>query len=770
MGQQIVANPILTAISDLARMRRIELRPGWSDGASALSRTDEDALDEYCQAIGWSPSTLYVETPRAHEFPLLVFHEDHGWAVAEQIEAGDRMKVVRGGLPGSWDHVEKARLYDLVIPLPAGKQEFSSALDVFKTAVFRKKSVFVLAIIATFVVNIIALVTSLFSMQVYDRVVPRGAFSTLWVLMFGAIVALIFDYLLRVIRSNLLEDQAIRMDTEVSEFFFSRAASVRLDARPPSIGTTAAQLKSLEQVRSMLSAGVMFTLADLPFAALFILVIAMLGGVISLVLALAFPLAIGVAIIFAKLIREDTQRAQTSGNRKNGLLVESLDAAETVKANRGEWFLLSKWSALLDELHDAELPVKRLQAKAGSIFSTMQQITYILLIGWGSYEVYESRISMGALIACSILAGRVNGPLIGQLPNLLVQWSYTRSSLSMLDAILKLPTDRPAHLDQLRPNRLASSISLDSVKFAYPGARDALDISALNIAACERVGLIGGVGSGKSTLLKLLAGLYAPKEGQILIDRLDIQQVADDVLRNHIGYLPQDYRLVNASLRENLLLGISDPGDDAIMAMAERTGLAGLILAHPRGLDLQISEGGRGLSGGQRVLTGLTRLLLARPKLLLLDEPTANLDVDTELKVLRTLAEQIAPETTLILVTHKLQLVSLVQRVMLLAGGRVVIDGPTAEVMKRLQAQPAQPAAQQPRSQPAPGSSQPPAQAVTVQPRAPTVVANVATSNTTQAQSSPAQVSQPAAGASPGSASPNHSDEPDQSKPVGANS
>ena len=698
MGQTHVANAILNSMSDLARLRRIDLRPDWSDAARSISREDEEALDVYCQAIGWAPSEPYADNPRAHEFPLLAYHPAHGWGVAELVE-GDRLRVVQNGINTIWKDAGQARLYDIVIPLPAGRAEFDSAFDVFKAAVFRRKHVFVLAIIATFVVNLIALATSLFTMQVYDRVIPRGAFSTLWVLAIGAIVALLFDLALRVIRANLMERESVTIDTEVSEFFFNRAADVRLDARPPSIGTMAAQLRGLEQVRSVMSSSVLFALADLPFALFFIFIIFKLGGIIAIVLALTFPLALGMALIFARMIGDDTRKSHMSSNRKNGLLVESLDAAETVKANRGQWYLLSRWSALLDQVHESELPVRRLQAIASTIFGTLQQIAYITLIAWGAVEVFENRITQGALIACSILAGRVNGPLIAQLPGLLVQWSYAKASLNLLDGILKLPQDKPADVDQLRPNRLAASLALKEVAFAYPGGRSGVQVPKLEIPEGDRIGIIGPVGSGKSTLLKLLSGLYAPAAGQILIDKLDMGQVADDVLRHHIGYLPQDYRLVNGTLRENLLLGISDPGDDAIMSMAQRTGLAGMITNHPRGLDLEISEGGRGLSGGQRVLTGLTRLLMARPKLILLDEPTSNLDVETESLVLRTIQESLTPETTLIIVTHKLQLVSMVRRLMLFANGQIVMDGPTAEVLKRLQkpqnpqqAQPAQPA------------------------------------------------------------------------------
>ncbi|MEZ5734541.1 MAG: ATP-binding cassette domain-containing protein [Novosphingobium sp.] len=680
-----MANAILSSMADLARLRRIDLRPDWADAAQDIDRDDEEAIGAYCEAIGWAPPSPYAENPRAHEFPLLVYHPTQGWGVAEQVESNDRLRVVKNGINTVWNDAGQARLYDVIVPLPAGQKKFECAFDVFKEAVFRRKHVLIIAIVATFVVNIIALATAMYTMQVYDRVVPRGAFSTLFVLAAGVIVALFFDFTLRVLRASMLEKEAVAIDTEVSEFFFSRAADVRLDARPPSVGTMAGQLRGLEQVRSVLSSSTLFAFADLPFAILFILVIAMVGGVIALVMAIAFPLAVLMALAFAYLIRHDTRRAQVSGNRKNGLLVEAMDASETVKANRGQWFLLSRWNSLLEEVHGAELPVKRLQAMAGSIFGTLQQISYVCLVAWGAYEVYNNRITMGALIACSIISGRVNGPLIAQLPGLLVQWSYARSSLQMLDNLLQLPQDRPEDLEQLRPNRLAARVSFKDVSFVYPGGRAGVSIPKLDIMPGERIARIGPVGSGKSTLLKIMSGLFAPAEGQILIDSLDMPQVADDILRHNIGYLPQDYRLVNGSLRDNLILGLADPGDDKIMEAAQKTGLVNLITAHPRGLDLEISEGGRGLSGGQRVMTGLTRLLLAKPKLLLLDEPTANLDVDTEAQVLQALQESCEPDTTMIIVTHKMQLVGLVKRLILFANGQIMMDGPTAEVLKRLQ-------------------------------------------------------------------------------------
>ncbi|HYZ47292.1 MAG TPA: ATP-binding cassette domain-containing protein, partial [Sphingomonas sp.] len=514
----------------------------------------------------------------------------------------------------------------------------------------------------------------------------------LWVLTIGVLVALMLDFALRTTRALMIERESARIDHDVSEYFFARAQAVRLEARTGGVGTMAAQLRGLEQVRALMSSGSLFLLADLPFALFFVLVIFALGGVLALVPILSLPIALGIAWGLARLIRKDTQRAQISANLKNGLLVESIDAAETIKANRGGWQLLARWNRLIEEIHASEDPVKRWTSTAGSIFSTLQQVAYVALIAFGAIEVVHGKMTTGALIACAIIAGRVNGPLVTQLPNLIVQWGYARASLRMLDHILQLPMDEDPDVQGLRPAQLGGSLKLEGVRFAYPGAREGVDVPQLEIKEGERVAIVGGIGSGKTTLLRLMAGLYRPQAGRVMLGNLDASQLAPDVLRQHIGYLAQDYRLVNGTLRENLLLGLSNPGDDAVMNAVQQSGLIQLVSGHPRGLDLPIAEGGRGLSGGQRTLVGLTRLLLAKPSVLLLDEPTANLDDQAEGLALGAVAGQLGPKSTLIVVTHKLRLLSLVGRVIVMMNGRVVLDGPTAEIVKALQGPPRQPA------------------------------------------------------------------------------
>jgi len=294
-------------------------------------------------------------------------------------------------------------------------------------------------------------------------------------------------------------------------------------------------------------------------------------------------------------------------------------------------------------------------------------------------------MSMGALIACTILSGRVTGPLVAQLPGFLVQWGYARSSLHALDGMMSLPLDQAHGVESLRPERLQPSLRLENVGFAYPGTRIGIDVPNLEIKAGERVAIIGGVGSGKSTLLRVMSGLYAPASGSVIMGGLDSAQIAPDVLRRALGYLPQDTRLLNGTLRENILLGLADPGDAALIGAIDEVGLADLVGGHPRGLDLLISEGGRGLSGGQRTLANLARLFLAQPDLWLLDEPTANLDQATESRALEGLKRRLTPGRTLVLVTHRMSLLALTERVIVMQNGKVALDGPTASVIAQLQ-------------------------------------------------------------------------------------
>lgn len=673
---------LLPLIADLARRRRIELGPDWD--AAARQVDGQAGLIEIVDALGWG-RPLEIGTPGPEDFPLLAVDGLGQWAIAEQWEATDLVRMIGAAGATSWNVQDQpVTFYQLSFPSPAAGNTAKRALDIFIDAMRRRKRMILDASIATIVLNIITLGTSLYTMQVYDRVVPRAGFSTLWVLTFGVILATVLDFVLRVVRAIMLERESAEIDAEVSEFFFARSQAVRLDARHGGVGTMAAQLRAYDQVRSLISSATIFAVADLPFAFFFVFVIYLLAGPVALVPLVSFLIALGMALVVARMIRKQTERAHVGANRKNGLMVESLDAAETIKSTRGSWHMLARWNRLVADVERDELDLKRISAIAQSAGAMLQQIAYVALIAWGALEIIKGNMTTGALIAASIISGRINGPLVLQLPGLIVQSSYARSALKGLDDLLKLPVDRDPDVQYLRPAEIENTLKLDNVMFAYPGARAGIGVQRLQINPGEKIGIIGPVGSGKTTLLKLIAGLYPPQQGSILLGGLDMNQIAEDQLRRHIGYLGQEYRLIDGSLRDQLTLGLTDPGDQAILRAAEATGLQQLISAHPQGLELRIGEGGRGLSGGQRAMAGLTRLLLARPSMLLLDEPTAAMDQESEERVLRGIMGNLQPDNTLIFVTHKIQLLNLVQRVLVVVNGQVIMDGPTAAVLEQL--------------------------------------------------------------------------------------
>lgn len=686
--------PLLDLVTALARRRGAHIAPDWHRSIVIdLSITDEGALEQLSELAGWEPPVYVARRPKPNAFPMLVFLPDMGWALAEQWQDEHIIRAIgtNGIVECEW--TPDLKLAEVRFPRPAGDTDHPTAGKVFTQAILKRKRMLVEATVATVVVNFLALVTSIYSMQVYDRVIPRSSFDTLWVLSGGMVLAQIFDFVLRNTRSELIDREASEIDGEVSEYFFARMQAVRLDSRPDGVGTTAAQLRGLEQVRAIMASASLFVLADLPFAILFIAMIAMIGGQVAWVPVVTFPVAVLGALIFTRLIKRDTAQAQISGNRKNGLLVESLTAAETIKANLGGWHMLAGWNSLVESVHFHDERVRRWSTLAGSTFNFLQQIAYMGIIIVGAFEISENHLTMGGLIACTIIGGRINGPLIAALPNFVVQWGYARSSLQALDAILKLPRDHPPGRTALRLPAVRGGIRLDGVQFEYNGARAGVSIPGLFIAKGEKVGIIGSIGSGKSTLIKLLAGLYAPQRGNVTIDGVEMSQVSENDLRNRIAYLPQDYQLLSGTLRENIGLGIVERSDGDLIAAVTATGLNSIIQQHPMGIDLPITEGGRGLSGGQRALVGLTRAMLAEPAFLFLDEATANLDQESEAKVLLQLFAR-HKDAAIVMVTHKPQLLKLVDRLIVMLNGQVVLDGKTQEVLDKLNSRPAGPADQ----------------------------------------------------------------------------
>jgi ATP-binding cassette subfamily C protein LapB len=564
-----------------------------------------------------------------------------------------------------------------------------SAAEWFDYAVRRHRKIFVEAIVATFVLSTIGMASALYTMQVYDRVVPTKGFATLWVLTVGVAIAIAIELLMKQVRAAMVDRACKAIDLELSAVFFAKALDIRMDARPDTVGTFTAQIQHFQSVRNFMTSSTLFILADAPFALFFILVIAMIAGPVALVPLTVVPVAIFAGLAFRKPIEKATAAHVQESNAKNGLLIEAIDGIESVKAAGGEWKAIDRWRKLTARIAESELSIKSNSVLSTNLTMTIQQVSYVGIVAVGAYAISTGSLTMGGLIACSIISGRALTPL-AQMPNLIVQWKQAQISLKALDAIMAMPSERDPDIRLVVPESCSGHMRLEKVNFQYRKDVVTLDIPNLSIGPGERVAIVGPVGSGKSTLIKILSGLYRPTSGTVFLDGIEVSHLAPEFVRENIGYLPQDVRLFNGTLRDNLVLGLPAPSDSQILKAASLTGLAQAIADHPRGLELQIAEGGRGLSGGQRQLVGLTRMLLAQPKIMLLDEPTASMDARLEARVMQHLFQEIAPESILVVVTHKVAVLPHVSRVIVIHKGQISVDGPRDEVLARMKSSTAQ--------------------------------------------------------------------------------
>ncbi len=629
-----------------------------------------------------------ISEPEAAHLPFAAWRSDLGWLLVLARSADGNWKG-EGADGSALALTSLAGASCMSLPKRAGPESAPPrAAKLVLDAVLARKPVFLEAVLATGLVNLLTLATSIFSMQVYDRVIPNSGFQTLWVLSVGVAIAIGLEFLLKEVRSRTVDKACTAIDHSLSEWFFRRTMGIRMEKRPPSVGSLAAQVKGFELVRGVLTSTSLFILADVPFALVFILVIALVGGWTALVPLLALPLALFAGLMFQGAIQRQTRLNLTGSNRKAGLLVEAIDGAESLKANGAEWKLQRRWNELVAEVAESEQAIRGYSALSQHVTAGLQQLGYVALVALGAWFVTENKLSMGGLLACSIVSGRAMMPII-QLPAVMVQWAHARAAIEGLDRIIALPSESEEEAHSLTPEFLDGSFRFERARFAY-GMADhlALEIEHLAIQPGERIGILGAIGSGKSTLLKLASGLFRPGEGKVFLGGMDMALLSGPITRETIGYLPQEIRLFSGTLRENLLMGLADPGDEAILAAARRTGLMELITSQPRGLALEITEGGRGVSGGQKQLIALTRLLLAKPRVWLLDEPTGSMDALSEARITALLTEIAAEGITLLVSTHKTALLPLLSRLVVLQGGRLLMDGPRDMVLAKLSGRP----------------------------------------------------------------------------------
>lgn len=622
------------------------------------------------------------------DLPALLIDNPKGWAVVRGKNA-QGMWVTENfdAATSRWTEVPRGNLDGLQLAQAKLAKSYeasdSPVFALIRDTVIQRKDLMIEIALCGIMINVLALASSLYSMQVYDRVVPAGASQTLLALTLGVLGALVFELLSKFVKSVLTEKLADEVDAHLARVVFSRFLAVRMDQMPSSVGGLAGQLKGYETVRGYLTSVPPQLAIDLPFLLIYGVVVVMIGGWIGLIPMVFMGVSLALGMTYRRRVEALTRQANQASNLKTGLLVESIEGAETIKSGQGGWRMLSRWLSTTDQARKSELDMRVVSEHAQYWIAALHQLSYVLMVSAGAMIVARGEMSMGALIACTILSGRILGP-IGTFPGLLIQWGHCKAALQGLDRIWSLEDDHHGIEHPVVLDSVNGHYQFENVEASY-GNKPALKMPSLEIKPGEKIAILGPIGAGKTTLLRLLSGMYKPQSGRIQLDGIDLSFISKPVLAEQIGFLQQEGRLFAGTLRENLVLGLIDPGDQELIDTAKLTGLHAAVLStYPLGLQQPITEGGLGLSGGQKQLANLTRVFLRKPRIWLLDEPTASLDRQLEMHVTQALARALRPKDTLVLVTHKTEMLGLVNRVIVVANHQIVMDGPRDEVLRQL--------------------------------------------------------------------------------------
>jgi len=538
-------------------------------------------------------------------------------------------------------------------------------------------------LLAAAMVSLFALALPLFTMNVYDRVVPNHATETLWMLAAGVALVLGADFTPRSMRGYFLDLASKRIDLKLSGFIMERVLGMRLEERPASVGSFAANLRSFESARDFITSATVTAFIDLPFALVFVVVIGWIAPPMLIPVLVAMVLVIAYAATVGARMHELSETTYRAGAMRNATLIESLVGLESVKALGAEGVMQSRWERSAAYLADRSAQLRLLANSTLNAATLTQQFASVSTIVIGVYLISAGKLTMGGLIACSMLAARALAPM-GQVAGLMTQYHNAITSLAALDRIVEMPVERPRGAHFLSRQSFRGDIEFRDVSFAYPGSdMNALRGVSLRISAGEKVAILGRTGSGKSTLLRLILGLYRPVSGAVLIDGIDIRQLDPGELRRNVGYVPQDVTLFYGTLRENITLGAQQIEDEAIVRATHIGNIAEFVNMHPKGIDMPVGERGESLSGGQREGVAIARAVIGEPPVLLLDEPTGAMDHSGEEAVKAKLRE-FARDRTVLIVTHRTSLLDMVDRIIVTDNGRIVADGPKASVVEAL--------------------------------------------------------------------------------------
>jgi ATP-binding cassette, subfamily C, bacterial LapB len=539
--------------------------------------------------------------------------------------------------------------------------------------------------IAAFFVNVLALGAPLFTMNVYDRILPNKAIATLWVLALGISLVIVFDFLLKTVRAALIDYAGRKADLKLSYMLFEKILYATMASRPLSTGEYANRAMQYEFVREFFTSNTLGTIIDSIFVFVFIAAIYAVAGWIALIPTVAFVISLIIGYVAQHKIGKRVATASNESAQRQSLLIETIGAIETIKTLHAEKQLLRRWNELAKYSTSTSEQIKAISSWAANATQFVQQLVTIVIVVAGAYEFAEGNISSGAIIAASMLAGRAVSPL-GQIAMTLARLRQALLSLGILNSVMEQPEDRPDTVGFVNRDIRHGSITFANVDFAYPGTDNKV-VNAINVTIKpgERVGIIGRVGSGKTTLGRLLVGLYPPSAGRILLDGVDIRQLHPSVVRSAVSFVSQNSDLFSGTVKENLLMANPTASDDELVAAAKLAGVDDFVSHHPRGYDMPVGERGTQLSGGQRQAVAIARILLRKPKIVFLDEPSGAMDMASERELIQKLSTVFGNDVTVLISTHRHSMLQLTDRLLILDRGRIVADGPKAEVIAKLQ-------------------------------------------------------------------------------------
>ena len=537
--------------------------------------------------------------------------------------------------------------------------------------------------LAAFLINVFGLVGIFYVLNVYDRVIPNNATETLWVLSIGVLVIYLFAVVMRALRSYFVDEAAKKTNLKISAMLLQKVLNLKMESRPQSIGSFTKNLQEFESIRDFITSFSITAVIDLPFTLLGLLVVWWIGSYIVLIHVIIIVLLIIYAYFIQAPLQKVVEKTLKASAQKNAILVEGVAGLETIKMLGAEGQIQRAWE-------EAVSYISKWGNKSRMISSSVQDVSYFLqnlmtvaVVVAGVYMITAGSLTSGGLVALVILSRQVIAPM-AQVVNLATRYHHVREALKMLDDIMNLPVERPAGKTFLPRKRFDGVIGIKNLTFSYPGqTTKVLNNISLEIAAGEKVGIIGPVGSGKTTLGKLMLGLYEPVSGMVTMDGTDIRQIDPAELRHFLGYVPQDITLFQGTLRDNITMGVNNVDDQNVLHAAEMAGIIEFAKIHPSGFDMKVEEFGRGLSGGQRQCVAMARALLLDPPVLVLDEPTSNMDNRSEIRLKRYLTQAVK-EKTMVIITHRASLLDMVTRLIVIDHGSIVADGPKDFVLEAM--------------------------------------------------------------------------------------